>query len=181
VDTAVIESLKAAGADTDLTGRGVSIPIQVAENGEVVPLGDEVFLLSGEIQIPGVKLRKIPELFTGNRQPPDFRGGPTEEYVLFFALIERMALDFCVSLKRIERDVEFERLYNLLRRRPDGKDHNPLFSYLQGVVRLYLSLRDVSQAEFEAVAARLAKSARTFSEGPTSRNYFEIALKKLQF
>jgi len=36
---------------------------------------------------------------------------------------------------------------------------------------VYLSVRDVSQAEYEAVMSRLAKSARTFATPPISRNY----------
>ncbi len=178
MDKTVIDCLAAAGADYELKGHRVLIPIQVSDGEAPDPLGEEVCVLSGEVVLPRVKLKKISELFSGNRQPPDFKQGPTEEYVVFFLLIERMAMDFCTSTKRIERDVEFERLYHLLRRRPDGRDFNPLFSYLQGIVRLYMSLRDVSQAEFEAVASRLARSAKTFSEGPTSRNYHDVALKQ---
>jgi len=179
MDKTVIDCLAAAGADYKLKGYGVSIPIQVSVDRAPVPLGEEVFVLSGEIIVPKVKIKKISELFSGNRQPPDFRNDPPEEYILFFALIEGMAMDFCTSTTRIERDVEFERLYNFLRRRPDGRDSNPLFSYLQGIVRLYMSLRDISRAEFEAVASRLARSAKTFSEGLTSRNYYDLALKRL--
>ena len=77
------------------------------------------------------------------------------------------------------RDQEFERLYNHLRRRPDGTDANPILSYLQAAARLYMSLRDVSQAEFEAVARRLTKSARTYSEGLSSTNYTDLVLERL--
>jgi len=178
MDKTVIDCLAAAGADYELKGHGVLIPIRVSEDNAPEPLEEEVFVLSGKVVVPKVKLKKISDLFSGNRQPPDFRHGPTNEYMLFFTLIERMAINFCTSTRRVERDVEFERLYNLLRRRPDGSDFNPLFSYLQGIVRLYMSLRDVSQAEFEAVASRLARSAKTFSEGPTSKNYHDLALKK---
>jgi hypothetical protein len=179
MDKTVIDRLAAASADWEFKEFGVLIPIQVAESGEVIPLEDEVFVLSGEVTVPQVKLKKISELFSGNRQPPVFKNVPAEEYMRFFATIELMALDFCVSTKRVERDEEFERLYNLLRRRPDGRDYNPLFSYLQGSVRLYMSLRDVSQAEFEAVVSRLARSAKTFSQGPTSMNYYHFALEEL--
>ena len=179
MDKAIIDCLAAAEADYELKDKGVHLPIQISDRGVPLPLEEKVIVLSGKVTVPLERLKKISDLFSGNRQPPDFKHGPTKEFVLFFVLIERMAWDFCVSTKRIERDGEFERLYNLLRRRPDGLDFNPLFSYLQGTVRLYMSLRDVSQAEFEAVASRLAKSAKTFSEGPTSMNYFNLALKTI--
>jgi hypothetical protein len=36
---------------------------------------------------------------------------------------------------------------------------------------MYMSIRDVSAAEYEAVMRRLTKSARSFSSPPISRNY----------
>jgi len=66
------------------------------------------------------------------------------------------------------------RIYNLLRRRPDGTDDNPLFSYLQGAARLYMSLFDVSQAEFEAVFNRLTRSAKGYMEDAASTNYIRF-------
>lgn len=36
---------------------------------------------------------------------------------------------------------------------------------------LVLGTRPLSQAEFEAIMARLERSCRTFERGPTSRNY----------
>jgi hypothetical protein len=58
-------------------------------------------------------------------------------------------------------------------------DANPLFSYLRAASRLYLSLRDVSRAEFEAVANRLRVSARTFSAGIDSTNYHHFVLEAM--
>jgi hypothetical protein len=43
-----------------------------------------------------------------------------------------------------------------------------------------MSLRPVSRAEFEAVMRRLARSARTFSDGPASSNYLELALAEFE-
>jgi hypothetical protein len=43
-----------------------------------------------------------------------------------------------------------------------------------------MSIRATSQAEFEAVARRLERSARTFSMGWTSTNYTHNALKPLR-
>jgi hypothetical protein len=98
---------------------------------------------------------------------------------MFFCLIERTAADFCVSTGRMEPDDEFRRLYRLLARRPGGDDRNPLFSYIQAGARLYMSLKDVSRAEFEAVALRLSRFARNVSTGATSANYIQSAKRLL--
>lgn len=90
----------------------------------------------------------------------------------FFALIETTAVACCAATNP-EYDRELERVYAQLRRRPLGADANPLFSYLRAAVRLYMSLRDVSQAEFEAVVQRLSRSAGHFSTGLTSTNYIQ--------
>lgn len=66
-----------------------------------------------------------------------------------------------------------------LARRPDGHHKNPLFSYLRAAARLYLSLRDVSQAEFEAVAQRLHQSAKLHAGHIGSTNYFQAVLRQV--
>lgn len=149
------------------------IPIKCTESGQVVPPGDEVIIYFGTRALP-VRLKPISALFTGEAPPPDFAQGPTDEYLNFFCLIERTATEYCSIAGCVERDEEFERLYRLLRRRPDGGDGNPLFAYLQAAVRFYMSLKDVSQGEFEAVANRLAKSARRAAVGYASANYLAL-------
>lgn len=178
MDAEVIRALKDAGIDTTFKKTVPGICIMVDETGRPKELGEEVMVISGE-KIQLVRLKPITQLFSGDAVPPDFRRGPTPEYMMFFALIERTAADFCSSTRRTELDKEFQRLYRLLGKRPDGRDRNPLFSQLQGAVRLYMSLRDASRAEFEAVAARLSKSARTFSDGYSSTNYLDLALRLL--
>jgi len=173
VDKEVVDKLENAGIDTSFHAKVLAIPIRVNGNKEPIPIQDEISVLGGEIVVPRVGLKRISKLFTGNVQPPSFQKGPTPEYMWFFLLIEKTAVDFCSCTGRIERDVEFEKLYTQLRRRPDGRDPNPLFSYIQAAARLYMSIRDVSQAEFEGVVSRLARSARAHSMGPTSRNYYE--------
>jgi len=86
-------------------------------------------------------------------------------------MLERVAVDYCARAGRVEKDMELERLYRQLQRRPDGRDANPLFGYLQAAARLYMSIRDVSSAELEAVAGRLARSAGHYTDGPSSTNY----------
>lgn len=149
-----------------------SLPPAADGSGQVLPCPDPAVVVAGKT-IVSAKLKPISQLFTGNRQPPSFRDGPTPEYEFFFLLIERTAMDYCSTTQQIPRDAEFEELYGKLMRRPDGKDPNPLFTYLQAACKLYMSMKDVSQAEFEAVASRLRRSARTFGMGPTTRNYYE--------
>ena len=91
-----------------------------------------------------------------------------------FMLVERTAIEYCRAANRIERDLELNRLYRKLVRHPEGDDGHPLYSYLQAAFRLYLSVTDTSRSEFEGVARRLAKSAKTFSKGPTSTNYYRV-------
>lgn len=126
-----------------------------------------------------LELKPLSALFTGDRQPPSMRNEPPPEYLEFFLAIEHTAALACAARGRPESDEEFERLYRHLRRRPDGADANPMFGCLQNSVRLYLSLKDVSRAEFEAVVERLHKSARTFRTHGGSTNYFANALRPL--
>lgn len=147
----VIDSLEQHGVSTSFADDIPVIPIGVDREHAPVVLGQDVPIACPDNNVVSVRLKSIPDLFTGTRVPPCFAEYPTNDYLNFFTLIERTAVNYCVTTKRVERDVEFEALYNHLRRRPSGHHFNPLFSYLQAAVRLYMSLRDVSQAEFEAV------------------------------
>ena len=163
----------------DGTSRGELpvIAIQLDDQDRPLPLNDRLVVLSRDGGIE-VQLKSISSLWTGTRKPPDFARGPPPAYAFFFLLIERTAKDFCMTAGGVTDD-EFERLYNHLRRRPDGSDANPLFSYLQAAAALYMSLTEVSQEEFEAVARRLTQSARRFDGGAGSKNYLERALAAL--
>lgn len=173
MDIDVVEKLKQASVDTSMKQHFPIIPVQLTDAGKPMPVGGEVFVQSGK-KIAVVTMKGISSLFSGSATPPSFAKGPTREYVFFFALIERTAVDYCEVVGRQGYDEEFERLYRQLRRRPDGTDSNPLFSYLQAAARLYMSLRDVSKEEFEAVAQRLSVSARHFATGPSSTNYLRV-------
>ena len=173
MDTVVRDKLAAAGFDVTLDKRVATLPIKFDAHERVQPVIDgQVALLVGD-DVVEVRLKPAAELFTGTTAPPDFSRGPTREYVAFFWMIEGTALDYCQTTGQVETDEEFHRLYRHLARRPAGRDAHPLFSYMQAAARLYMSLGDASRAEFEAVAGRLALSARHFSMGPTSRNYIE--------
>jgi hypothetical protein len=170
MDLTVVTKLDDAGIDRAFETIVPTIGIEVDDEGRVQPVSEVVAVIAGP-KTTHVALKKISELFTGTKSPPSFRSGPTAEYVLFFAVIELTVIDFCRSAGRAEYDAEMERLYTHLRRRPDGHDANPLFSYMQAAARLYMSSFDVSQAELDAVCRRLSQSAGHFAAGPTSTNY----------
>jgi hypothetical protein len=69
------------------------------------------------------------------------------------------------------RDQEMLEIYSALRRRPDGRSLGFIHDYMWQAAALVLGTRPLSQAEFEAIMARLERSCRTFAMGPTSRNY----------
>ncbi len=178
VDVLVVSTLEKAGLDPTLQKRLITVPVTIDEvTGKPKPVGKEVLLLNAEQPVP-VTLKTASELFAGNKVPPSFAKGPTPGYEMFFAMIEMSALEY-LHAAGPERDEEFARIYNLIRRRPDGTDANPLFSYLQGAARLYMSLFDVSLAEFEAVFNRLTRSAKQQMEDAASTNYIRMLHDRL--
>lgn len=178
MDPQVVTALEQAGFDPTLKKQFLTVPVMVDQaSGKPKPVGKEIVLLKGETPVP-LTVKTIPELFAGSKVPPSFAKGPTEAYMTFFASIELTALEH-LHAAGPERDEEFARLYNHLRRRPDGTDDNPLFSYLQAAARLYMSVRDVSQAEFEAVCACLTRSAKRYVENGASTNYVEMLHRQL--
>ena len=71
------------------------------------------------------------------------------------------------------RDTEMKEIYSALRRQPEGRSLGFAHDYMWQAAALILGTRQLSQAEFEAIMARLERSCRTFERGPTSRNYVE--------
>ena len=69
-----------------------------------------------------------------------------------------------------QRDAELRDIYSALRRRPDGHSLGFVHDYIWQAAALILGTRRLSQAEFEAIMARMERSCRTFEQGPTSRN-----------
>jgi hypothetical protein len=177
VDPEAVEKLQRAGLKVEQPEL-LRVPIQRDENKKVVTLREEVPVMGDEGMVL-VKLQPISKLWTGSAVPPDLSRTPPPRYQPFFLLLESTAANYCAAIGKSETDDEFERLYRQLRRRPDGDDPHPLFSYLQGTVRLYLSLRDVSRAEFEAVVNRLSQSAKWHSTHVGSTNYHREVLSGL--
>jgi hypothetical protein len=176
MDAALIQQLEAAGLEPDPLSLSLGV---MREGTRLVAASGPQLVVGGKDRSAEVELKPLSALFTGTSQPPAFRGEPPPGYMPFFLLVETTAALGCEVRERPEVDEEFERLYRQLRRRPDGTDANPLFSYLQRAAQLYLSLRDTSRAEYEAVMDRLSKSARTFHTHTGSTNYWTHALRPL--
>lgn len=173
MDQHAIDELKAAGIVLD-PETILRVPVNIDDDDHVVALqGDEVPVHVAEDRVVLVKLRPITALYAGSRKAPSFYEGPTREYAHFFAAIEATAVDCASFMRPIPKDQELERIYRLLKRHPDGRDRNPLFSYVQAAARLYMSLRDVSRDVFEASVSRIALCAKHLSTGPLSTNYFD--------
>ncbi|MCP3169777.1 hypothetical protein [Myxococcus qinghaiensis] len=175
MDANAVAELEKAGVRVDAPDR-LFVAVEWEDQKHVVPVGARALVRAGEVTTH-VTLQPISKLWTGDKKPPSFAKTPPPEYHPFFILIEATAAGYCRAVRNTETDQEFERLYRHLARRPDGTDRNPLFSYLQGAARLYMSLRDVSQAEFEAVAHRLHQSAKHHHTHVGSINYFQDVLR----
>ncbi len=172
-----MERLQRAGLKLDQPEM-LRVAIQRDESKKILTLSGEVPVMSNEGLVLAT-LQPISKLWTGSAVPPDLSRTPPPQYQPFLLLLESTAANYCAAIGKPETDDTFERLYRQLRRRPDGNDPHPLFSYLQGAARLYMSLRDVSQAEFEAVVNRLSQSAKWHSTHVGSTNYYREVLHGL--
>lgn len=108
-------------------------------------------------------------LFRGDRQPPVLGDYP-EAYNEAFMLFDLHVLEISKFFGD-RRDAEMKEIYSTLRRRPDGRSLGFVHDYMWQAAALILGTRPLSQAEFEAIMARLERSCRTFEQGSTSRNY----------
>ena len=108
-------------------------------------------------------------LFRGDQQPPVLGDYP-EAYNECFILLDLHVLEISKFFGD-RRDAEMREIYSALRRRPDGPSRGFVHDYIWQAAALILGTRPLSQAEFEAIMARLERSCRTFERGPSSRNY----------
>jgi len=111
----------------------------------------------------------LKSLFRGDKRPPVLGQYP-EAYNDTFILLDLHALEIS-KLFGDRRDAEMREIYSTLRRRPDGRSLGFVHDYMWQAAALVLGTRPLSQAEFEAIMARLERSCRTFEIGSTSRNY----------
>jgi hypothetical protein len=169
MDLKVREELERAGLALEQPEL-LQVAIQFEQQGQPIPLGEEVPVVDESWTMARVKLEPISRLWTTTEMTPFLLRTPPQ-HEAFLLLLESTAGIYCTSMDRPETDAEFERLYRKLRRHPDGADAHPLFAYLQGAARLYLSLRDVSRAEYESMTHRLSKLAGRFRSHVGSTNY----------
>ena len=171
MDLKVREELARAGIELERPEL-LQVAIELEQDGQPIPLseGEEVPVVDASWTMARVKLKPISQLWTvAERSPFLLRTAPQHES--FLLLLESTAGIYCTTLDQPTTDTEFERLYRKLHRHPDGEDPQPLFSYLKGAARLYLSLRDVSRAEYESLTHRLCKLAVRSRSHMGSTNY----------
>ena len=116
-------------------------------------------------------------LFRGQGQPPVLGDYP-EAYNDSFMLFDLHVLEISRFFGP-RRDAEMREIYSALRRRPDGRSLGFVHDYMWQAAALILGTRPLSQAEFEAILARLERSCRTFEFGPTSSNYLDALSQTL--
>jgi len=174
MDLKVREELMRSGIDPSQPEL-LQVAIELGPYGQPIPLGKEVPVVNPAWTMVRVKLKPISQLWT-TREMMSFLLRTARGHESFLRLVESTAGIYCTTMNRPATDAEFERLYHQLRRNPDGEDANPLFSYLQGAARLYLSLRDVSRAQYESMTHRLSKLARRFCSHVGSTNYHRKVL-----
>ena len=127
-----------------------------------------IFLSTGD-QICKWEVDSLQALFRGDRKPPTLGDYP-EAYEDAFMILDLHALEIS-EVFGDRRDDEMREIYSVLRRHPDGKSLGFVHDYMWQAAAIVLGTRPLSQAEFEAILARLERSCRTFSLGPGSRNY----------
>ena len=133
------------------------------------PPRSEVFLIGGGEQFAAWQVPTLASLFRGNGIPPEMTDYPPE-YVPVFAFIEQRVLTIA-GIGRQPTDAEMEDIYANLRRRPDGRSLGATHDGVWQIAALTLGSYPLSAAEFDAIFGRLAKSARSWKTGPTTRNY----------
>ena len=118
------------------------------------------------------RVDSITQLFRGDKPPPRDSDmvEPPVEYNWFFDCVEYHLIEFCQEIGD-PTDREMLDLYTAMRRRPDGQSLGLLHDAVWQFTCLALALKPVSAAESEALFRRLARSARTFRMGDSSRNY----------
>ncbi len=161
-------TLIATMADAGVTAGTLGL-IPVAETRDSSTGPREDLLLTAEGKQAVWRVPSLASLFRGNVAPPPMRDYP-DDYVPVFALFERNVVTLSQA-GRAPTDGELEDLYGSLRRRPDGRSSGWAHDGVWRIAAFTLGHFALSAAEFEAVAARLARAARFWRAGPSSRYY----------
>jgi hypothetical protein len=175
-----VESLRALAKENGLDVRKLKLSIPLVEPGKEFRIQRHEVWVNDDAGNALWRVDALRPLFRGDRQPPpdEEMGHYPAEYVLFFYGVESNVRLLC-SLTREPTDAEFLDLYTQMRRRPDGKSLGPLHDVIWQSAALALGLRPWSEAEYNAVFGQLARSARHFKIGPSSRNYIEYVRQTL--
>jgi hypothetical protein len=156
----------------------VAAPVKNPDDhgGKLIPAESErnLIALTDGKNVWDWEVASLRALFRGDRQPPVLGDYP-EAYNDSFILFDLHALEVSRFFGD-RRDTEMKEIFSMLRRRPDGRSQGFVHDYFWQAAALILGTRPLSQAEFEAIMARLERSCRTFEQGPSSRNYI-AALK----
>jgi hypothetical protein len=171
----LVESLKQAAAEGGLEPDELFLSILFTPEKEGPAEERSNILLGNGVQLAEWRVESLRSLFRGDRQPPpdgEMEHYP-EAYVPFFYRVEYNVYRYCRTMELRPTDGEFLEIYSQMRRRPDGKSMGPLHNVIWRSAALILGLRPWSEAEYTAVFGQLARSARHFRMGPSSRNYIE--------
>jgi len=175
-----VESLRLAAAEGGVDVATLRLSIPMGEGDTTLRRNRHEIWVSDGVGTALWQVEALRPLFRGERQPPPdaIMAHYPKEYVLFFAGIEHSVLLFC-ALTRQPTDAECLELYAQMRRRPDGRSLGPLHDVIWQSAAVALGLRPWSEAEYTAVLGQLARSARHFKTGPSSRNYMEYLQQTL--
>lgn len=174
----VIASLKELVSDKglDASNLGLNIPLDESA-GPAYQDRSDVVLYDGK-QIAVWRVESLLDLFRGDSKPPpdSEMGHYPEQYTPFFYRVESHALSLCKAI-HFPTDAQFLELYTLMRRRPDAKSTGPLHDAVWQGAAYALGFQPFSEAEYTAVFAQLARSARRWKMGASSRNYIAYLRK----
>ena len=169
----LIPSLREVIDAKGLDAENLTVPLQAdgqgnirVENRSTVPIFDGKKAASWTA--PSLRA-----LFRGSQTPPSDMDHYPPQYAPIFYFLENHVVTVCAA-RGDRTDHEMEQIYSTLRRRPDGRSLGEVHDFLWQVAALMLGRHRLSEAEFDAILGQLARSARKWAEGPTSRNYVEF-------
>jgi len=169
----LIDSLKVAATKSKLGPEDIFLSVMFDPNRERATMDRSMIIVGDGRKHAEWQVDSIRSLFRGDRQPP-----PTarmerypEQYVPFFHRVEYNVFRYCLATETDPVDKEFLDIYSQMRRRPDGRSLGHLHDIVWQSAALVLGLRPWSGAEYTAVFGQLARSARHFKMGSSSRNY----------
>ena len=167
-----VESLRAAAAEGGLDLGSLTLGVPLGDGGQEARIDRNQIWVSDGTRDVIWHVDALRSLFRGDRRPPpeSQMAHYPMQYAMFFYGVERSVLLFSDAMGPAT-DAELEDVYTQMRRRPDGKSGTLLHDVVWQAAVLTLGLRPWSEAEYTAVFGQLARSARHFKMGMTSRNY----------